>query len=84
MRGPVDFRVRGASPTKRASLQGDKVSSRAGDEATLEPAPKLIASLRRLFPLHSGRWNDELDARPTRLSAKAAKQIDDWPDRAWS
>src|ERR1700733_4312642 len=46
-----DFRIKEVTDENGEPLHGDKVSSRAGLlKLTLEPAPKLIASLRGLFP----------------------------------
>src|SRR5277367_5570157 len=46
-----DFKVREIVDEKGDPVHGGKISSRAGTlKLTLEPAPKLIASLRRMFP----------------------------------
>jgi phosphopantothenate---cysteine ligase (CTP) len=60
-------------------VNGNKVSSRSGPlKLTLLPAPKLIASLRRLFPssILVG-WKYELDGTPDDVMAKGRQQMDD-------
>ena len=55
------------------------MSSRAGTlKLTLEPAPKLIASLRRMFPssILVG-WKFELDGTADEVRAKGRKQMDE-------
>jgi len=74
-----DFRVTEVTDEKGEPHSGDKISSRAGAlKVTLEPAPKLIASLRRMFPssILVG-WKYELDGTSDDVVAKGRKQIDD-------
>ena len=74
-----DFRIREITDEKGQPTHGDKVSSRAGLlKLTLEPAPKVIASLRGLFPssILVG-WKYELDGTTDDVLAKGRKQMDD-------
>ncbi len=74
-----DFKVREIVDEKGDPVHGDKVSSRAGVlKLTLEPAPKLIASLRRLFPssILVG-WKYELEGAADDVVAKGRRQMDD-------
>jgi phosphopantothenoylcysteine decarboxylase/phosphopantothenate--cysteine ligase len=74
-----DFKVREIVDEKGEPVHGDKVSSRVGTlKLTLEPAPKLIASLRRMFPssILVG-WKYELDGTADDVLAKGRKQIDE-------
>lgn len=74
-----DFRIKEITDEKGDPVPGDKVSSRAGLlKLTLEPAPKLIASLRRMFPssILVG-WKYELDGTADNVMAKCRKQMDD-------
>lgn len=74
-----DFRIKEITDEHGKPVQGDKVSSRAGNlNLTLEPAPKLISTLRRLFPasLLVG-WKYELGGSPDEVRAKGRQQIDD-------
>jgi len=74
-----DFKVREIVDEKGDSVHGDKVSSRAGTlKLTLEPASKLIASLRRLFPssILVG-WKYELDGTTDDILAKGRRQMDE-------
>jgi phosphopantothenoylcysteine synthetase/decarboxylase len=60
-------------------VNGNKISSRSGPlKLTLNPAPKLIASLRRLFPssILVG-WKYELDGTLDDVKAKARQQLDE-------
>ena len=74
-----DFRVRDIVNEEGEALQGDKVSSRDGLlKLTLEPTPKLIASLRRMFPASIlVGWKYELDGTTADILAKGKQQIDD-------
>jgi phosphopantothenate---cysteine ligase (CTP) len=74
-----DFRIKEITDENGAPLLGDKVSSRVGNlKLTLEPAPKLIASLRRMFPASIlVGWKYELDGKMNDILAKGRKQIDD-------
>src|SRR5260221_8235649 len=74
-----DFRIREILNEKGEALRGGKVSSREGAlRLTLEPAPKLIASLRRLFPasLLVG-WKYELEGTTEEVVAKGRQQMED-------
>jgi phosphopantothenoylcysteine synthetase/decarboxylase len=74
-----DFRVKEISDEKGNLLHGDKLSSREGSlKLTLEPVPKLIASLRRLFPASIlVGWKFEMDGTRADVVAKGRKQIDE-------
>jgi phosphopantothenoylcysteine synthetase/decarboxylase len=74
-----DFRVSEITDEKGDVLSEDKLSSRAGAlKLTLEPAPKLIASLRRMFPSSVlVGWKYELDGTTDDVVAKGRQQIDD-------
>lgn len=74
-----DFRVREITDEQGEAVTGDKISSRGGLlKMTLEPAPKLIASLRRLFPasILIG-WKYELDGTREDVAAKGRRQMDE-------
>jgi phosphopantothenoylcysteine synthetase/decarboxylase len=74
-----DFRVRDVRAENETPLDGRKLSSRAGAlQVTLEPAPKVIASLRLLFPatILVG-WKYELDGSPDELIAKGRRQMEE-------
>jgi len=75
-----DFRVKEIVDETGSSPDAGKIDSRAGElKLTLEPMPKLIASLRRMFPasLLVG-WKYELDGTTEDVVAKGRKQIDDY------
>jgi phosphopantothenoylcysteine synthetase/decarboxylase len=74
-----DFRVRDIRNDADEPVDTQKIASRAGTlHLTLEPAPKVIASLRRLFPstILVG-WKYELDGSPSELKAKGRRQMDE-------
>ena len=74
-----DFRVREIRNEAGEIIQGDKLSSREGAlQVTLEPAPKLIASLRRLFPasILMG-WKYELEGSVEDVFARGREQIEE-------
>jgi phosphopantothenate---cysteine ligase (CTP) len=74
-----DFRVGEMTNTDGGPVLGHKVSSRSGPlKLTLEPVPKLIASMRRMFPasILIG-WKFELDGTHDDVVAKGRQQIDD-------
>ena len=74
-----DFKVREIVDENNDPVQGDKLSSRDGAlKLTLEPVPKLIASLRRLFPssILVG-WKYELDGTADEVLAKGRAQMDE-------
>ncbi|MCE0523902.1 MAG: phosphopantothenoylcysteine synthase [Methylacidiphilales bacterium] len=74
-----DFRVKEITDESGEPVLGDKVPSRAGDlKVTLEPAPKLIASLHGMFPssILVG-WKYELDGALDDVRAKGRRQIED-------
>jgi len=74
-----DFRVKEATNEKGETLEREKLSSRDGAlHLTLEPIPKLIASMRRLFPasLLVG-WKYEMDGTTDDVIAQGRKQMND-------
>jgi phosphopantothenoylcysteine synthetase/decarboxylase len=74
-----DFRVAEIVNERHEPVAGDKIASREGSlRVTLEPAPKLIASLRRMFPatIIVG-WKYELDGATQDVTAKGRAQIDE-------
>jgi hypothetical protein len=74
-----DFRIVEITDENGAPVHGDKVPSRAGAlKLTLEPAPKLITSLRGMFPssILVG-WKYELDGTTDQVLAKGRRQMDD-------
>jgi phosphopantothenate---cysteine ligase (CTP) len=75
-----DFRLREIRNEKNELVRVDKLSSRDGAlRVTLEPAPKLLASLRRLFPasILIG-WKYELDGTVDSVLAKGRHQMDEY------
>jgi len=75
-----DFRVKEILDENGEALEAHKIPSRDGElKLTLEPMPKLIASLRRMFPasLLVG-WKYELDGDTEDIVAKGRKQMDDY------
>jgi phosphopantothenoylcysteine synthetase/decarboxylase len=75
----TDFRVRDIANDQGEPIARDKLSSRDGTvHLTLEPAPKVIASLRRMFPasLIVG-WKYELDGTAENVAAKGRQQMED-------
>jgi phosphopantothenate---cysteine ligase (CTP) len=74
-----DFRIKEITDETGEPVHGDKVSSRGGMlKLTLEPAPKLIASLRGMFPssILVG-WKYELDGTAADVLGKGRRQMDD-------
>ena len=74
-----DFRVKEITDENGEALSNGKISSRTGDlKLTLEPAPKLIASLRRLFPstVIVG-WKYEIDGTTDGALARGRAQIEE-------
>lgn len=74
-----DFRIREILNEKGEPVSGDKISSREGVlKVTLEPVPKLIASLRRLFPasILIG-WKYELDETVEAIRSKGRQQMEE-------
>ena len=73
-----DFRVSAVQDSAGAALNTDKLSSRSGPvHLTLEPATKLIANLRRLFPASIlVGWKYALDGTPDEVVAAGRRQID--------
>jgi phosphopantothenoylcysteine synthetase/decarboxylase len=74
-----DFKIREIVDEKGNPVDGDKISSRTGAlKLTLEPVPKLIASLRGMFPssILVG-WKYELEGSVDDVITKGRKQIDD-------
>jgi phosphopantothenoylcysteine synthetase/decarboxylase len=74
-----DFKVTEVTDDEGVPVSGHKFPSRAGGlKLTLEPVPKLIASLRRLFPASIlVGWKYELDGNTSDVIAKGRQQIDD-------
>ena len=74
-----DFRVAEISSEQGGPLHRDKISSREGTlKVTLAPTPKLIASLRRLFPASIlVGWKYELEGTLEDVRAKGRRQIDE-------
>ncbi len=74
-----DFRVGEILNEQGQPIQSGKISSREGAlKVTLEPAPKLIASLRRLFPasILIG-WKYELEGTVEDVRAKGRQQMEE-------
>jgi phosphopantothenate---cysteine ligase (CTP) len=73
-----DFRVRSITNDQGGPIHGDKISSREGVvNLTLEPAPKLIDSLRRLFPASIiVGWKYELEGGTSDVVAKGRAQME--------
>jgi len=74
-----DFKVSEIVDEKGNEVHGQKVSSRTGTlKVTLEPMPKLIESLRRIFPssILVG-WKFELDGTADEVLAKGRRQMDE-------
>jgi len=74
-----DFKVAAIVDEKGETVHGNKVSSRTGTlKVTLEPAPKLIESFRRMFPssILVG-WKFELDGTADEVLAKGRRQMDE-------
>jgi len=74
-----DFRVAEILNERNEPIAGEKIPSREGTlRVTLEPAPKLIASLRRMFPatIIVG-WKYELDGAMPSVMAKGRAQIEE-------
>ena len=74
-----DFKVREIVDKEGNPVHGGKLSSRAGAlTLTLEPAPKLISSLRSMFPASViVGWKYEIDGTADDVVAKGRKQMDD-------
>jgi hypothetical protein len=75
----TDFAVREITDETGAPLAAKKISSRAGLlRVTLEPAPKLIEGLRKLFPASIlVGWKYELEGTPQAALEKGRAQMDD-------
>jgi phosphopantothenoylcysteine synthetase/decarboxylase len=74
-----DFRIKQITDENGEPVVDNKMSSRLGTlNLTLEPAPKLIASLRRMFPssILVG-WKYELDGTTDNVMAKGRQQMED-------
>lgn len=74
-----DYAVREVKDDAGNPVSGAKTSSRGGAlHVTLEPAPKLIAGLRKLFPaaILIG-WKYELEGTRDSVLEKARRQMDD-------
>jgi hypothetical protein len=75
-----DFAVREVTNEQGEPLARDKASSRAGSlRVTLEPVPKLLARMRKLFPasLIVG-WKYELDGTLHGIMEKGRQQMEDY------
>jgi len=73
-----DFRIKEVTDENGEPVRSDKMSSRGTLKLTLEPAPKLIASLRRMFPASIlVGWKYELEGTADDVMAKGRKQMDD-------
>jgi phosphopantothenoylcysteine synthetase/decarboxylase len=74
-----DFRITEVTDEEGHTVQGDKIPSRGGRlKLTLEPAPKVIASLRRMFPASIiVGWKYEMDGTPASVLARGRQQMDD-------
>jgi phosphopantothenoylcysteine synthetase/decarboxylase len=74
-----DFRIKEMTDEKGEAIHRGKIPSRTGHlKLTLEPAAKLISSLRRMFPssILVG-WKYELEGTSDEVRAKGRKQMDD-------
>jgi len=74
-----DFRIGEIVDETGAAVSRGKIPSRGGSlKVTLEPAPKLIASLRRMFPssILVG-WKYEVDGTAADVAARGRKQMDE-------
>jgi phosphopantothenoylcysteine decarboxylase/phosphopantothenate--cysteine ligase len=74
-----DFRVANIVSEKGEPTERDKISSRDGAlTLTLEPVPKLIASMRRMFPASIiVGWKHELDGTPDKIKALGRRQMEE-------
>lgn len=74
-----DFKVKSIVTEAGEFLPGSKISSRSGNlHVTLEPAPKVITSLRRMFPASIlVGWKFELDGAPADVLARGRKQMEE-------
>jgi phosphopantothenoylcysteine synthetase/decarboxylase len=74
-----DFRVREIKNEAGEIVRGDKLSSGHGClQVTLEPAPKLIATLRRQFPASIlVGWKYELEGTADSVKARGRRQIEE-------
>jgi phosphopantothenate---cysteine ligase (CTP) len=75
----TDFAVREITDGTGAPLTAKKISSRAGPvRVTLDPAPKLIEGLRKLFPASIlVGWKYEIEGTPQAALEKGRAQMDD-------
>ena len=74
-----DFRVRAFTDADGAPVTARKAPSRSGDlTLTLEPAPKVISGLRRLFPsaILVG-WKYELEGTPAQVAERGRQQMEE-------
>ena len=74
-----DYRVKEIRDAEGSVAGREKVPSRRGElQVTLEPVPKLIASLRRLFPASIlVGWKYELDGTAQELAGLGREQIEE-------
>jgi phosphopantothenoylcysteine synthetase/decarboxylase len=75
-----DYRVALIQNEKGESLQVDKIASRDGSlQVTLEPTPKLIGGLRRLFPATVlVGWKYEVSGTAEELATKGRRQMEEY------
>jgi len=74
-----DYRIKEMTNEQGQPVHGDKVPTRNGLlKLTLEPAPKVIASLRRMFPASIiVGWKFELDGTAADVVTKGRQQMDE-------
>ncbi len=73
-----DYRLGSIRTEKGEVAERQKISSRGSLQLTLEPAPKVILSLRRMFPASIlVGWKYELDGTPADLIALGEKQMEE-------
>jgi phosphopantothenoylcysteine synthetase/decarboxylase len=74
-----DFKVAEIRNEAGELLNEEKISSRTGNlQLTLEPAPKLISSLRRIFPASIlVGWKYELEGTSDQVLARGRRQIEE-------
>jgi phosphopantothenoylcysteine decarboxylase/phosphopantothenate--cysteine ligase len=75
-----DFRIKEVHDEKGEPVHRDKIPSRGGTlQLTLEPLPKLIASLRRMFPASIlVGWKYELEGTAAEIVARGRQQMDEY------
>jgi len=75
-----DFRIKEVHDEKGEPMHRDKIPSRGGPlQLTLEPLPKLIGSLRRMFPASIlVGWKYELEGTAAEIVARGRQQMDEY------